>query len=50
MVKLEFSLEETQLVLNALGELPHKLSRGLIDKVYAEAKKVEEDLKTKKEE
>lgn len=46
MVKLELELQEAQLIINALDELPHKISRKLIDNIVEQ---VNEQLKEQKE-
>lgn len=38
-VKLEFTVEEVNVLLAGLGELPAKTSLGLIEKIRAEAVK-----------
>lgn len=38
-VKLEFSVEEVNVLLAGLGELPAKTSLGLIEKIRSEAVK-----------
>lgn len=37
MLNFTFTVEETNLILGALGELPAKVTMGMIDKIRAQA-------------
>ena len=38
-IKLEMKVEEVNLILQALDEMPHKMVRGLVDKISEEGQK-----------
>ena len=37
MIKLELSIEETNVILSALSELPYKISKSVIEKIHGQA-------------
>lgn len=49
MIKLELKIEEVQLVLNALSQLPYATSAELIDLIKSTAQKQLADLKAQRE-
>lgn len=48
-IKLELSLEEIQLLISGLAELPAKLSFNLLNKIYQEVEKQKKDIEQIKE-
>ena len=49
MIKLELKIEEVQLVLNALSQLPYSTSAELIDLIKSTAQKQLNELKAQRE-
>ncbi len=49
-ITLELTPQETQLVVNALGELPAKVSMGLIAKIKGQFQKVLQEKEVKENE
>ncbi len=49
MYQFNFSAEEVNLIVNALGELPAKLSRNLLNKIELTIQKQEQDFSESKE-
>lgn len=49
MITIDFTIEEINLVLRALAEMPYRVSAPLIDKIRTEGNKQFEELQNKAE-